>query len=58
MSADTRADVYNLPIGDVVFERPARLSSAEIEDIEDWLKLLLRKIKREAAAPPDPDEEE
>jgi hypothetical protein len=42
----TRQDVFTLDKGRVVLEWPAQLTADDYEDIEEWTKLVLRKIKR------------
>lgn len=47
-----KEDVYTLPEGDVVLQWPDRLSQASFEEIEDWTRLMLRKLKRQVAEQP------
>lgn len=51
----TKEDVFSLDEGSVVLTWPERLSKASATDLEDWLKLIGRKIKR-AAGETKPDE--
>jgi len=41
-----KEDVFSLKEGDVVLQWPERISAESFQDLEDWTKLLLRKIKR------------
>ena len=43
-----KQDTFTLSEGDVVLQWPSGLSKESAEDIEDWLMLVLRKIKRSA----------
>lgn len=45
---DVRQDVFTVEEGEVVMSWPVVLSVESCEDIEDWLNLLLRKMKRGA----------
>lgn len=45
-----KEDVYTLPEGDLVLQWPERLSRASFEEIEDWFRLMLRKLKRQTDA--------
>ncbi len=51
--AKPREDVFSLPgVGvEVRVRYPDVMSEADISDVEDWVRLLLRKMRREAAAP-------
>lgn len=42
-------DVFTLEEGEVVLQLPSRLSRASVEDLESWLGLILRKVKRAVA---------
>lgn len=50
-----RQDVFSLAEGDAVISWPAQLSQESIEDIEQWLAIVKRKIARslKVAMPPD-----
>jgi hypothetical protein len=41
-----KEDTFNLDEGEVVLQWPERLSQASFDDLESWLQLQLRKIKR------------
>lgn len=41
-----KEDVFSLREGDVTLQWPETLSAESYQDLEDWTKLLLRKIKR------------
>jgi hypothetical protein len=41
-----RQDMFSLDEGTVLFQWPASLSQASFEDLDDWIELLRRKIKR------------
>ncbi len=49
--AKMRQDVSSLPEGEAVIHWPNPLSEASIKELEDWLDLVKRKIKRSAAEP-------
>ena len=52
-----KEDVFSLAEGDVTLQWPVSLSADSYEDIEDWAKLMLRKIKRSiVAAKPDSED--
>jgi hypothetical protein len=44
--AGMNEDVFTLKEGDAVFQWPQTLSPESYQDLEDWTRLLLRKIKR------------
>lgn len=46
-----KEDVFSLREGDVTLQWPEAMSADSYQDLEDWTKLLLRKIKRSVAAP-------
>lgn len=46
-----KEDVFSLREGDVTLQWPETLSAESYQDLEDWTKLLLRKIKRAVDAP-------
>ncbi len=46
-----RQEVFALAEGDVTIQWPERLSPDSLEDFTDWLRILERKIKRNALAP-------
>lgn len=41
-----REDVFTLDEGDVIFQWPENLSKESFEDLEGWMQIQLRKIKR------------
>lgn len=41
-----KEDVFTLDEGDVVFQWPERLSKESFQDLESWMEIQLRKIKR------------
>lgn len=47
-----KEDVFSLKEGDVVLQWPERISAESFQDLEDWTKLLLRKIKRSISDEP------
>jgi len=49
--ANMRQDVFSLVEGEAVIHWPTPLSDDSIKDLEDWLELVKRKIKRSAAEP-------
>ena len=48
-----RQDVLSLAEGEAVIHWPTPLSPDSIKDLEEWLDLVKRKIKRSAAEPSD-----
>jgi hypothetical protein len=46
-----KEDVFSLQEGDVTLQWPEAMSADSYQDLEDWTKLLLRKIKRSITAP-------
>jgi len=54
-----KEDVFSLEEGDVTLQWPVSLSAESYQDLEDWTKLMLRKIKRSIeAAKHAPDDED
>jgi hypothetical protein len=49
-----REEVCSLPEGPAVCRWPCPLSPAAARDLEDWLRLVLRKARRTAGPPPAP----
>jgi hypothetical protein len=47
-----RQDIFTLEEGRVVLQWPDRLSAGSLEDFEDWLQLMLRKVRRSADRDP------
>jgi hypothetical protein len=47
-----KEDVFSLREGDVTLQWPDGLSAESFQDLEDWTKLLLRKIKRSVGTAP------
>lgn len=47
-----KEDVFSLREGDVTLQWPETLSADSYQDLEDWTKLLLRKIKRAVSETP------
>ena len=45
-----KEDVFSLREGDVTLRWPESLSAESYQDLEDWTKLLFRKIKRAVAS--------
>lgn len=41
-----KEDIYTTPEGDVVLQWPEAISLESFQELEDWTKLILRKIKR------------
>jgi hypothetical protein len=52
--ATMRQDVFSLTEGEAVIHWPTPLSPDSIADLEEWLELVKRKIKRSAS--PEPSE--
>lgn len=48
-----KEDVFSLKEGDVTLVWPESLSADSYQDLEDWTKLLLRKIKRAVGEKPE-----
>jgi len=53
MTTHMKEDVYTVDAGDVVLQWPARMSDDERQDLDDWLDLMKRKIKRSVVDPSD-----
>lgn len=51
LKAGMKEDVFSLQEGDVTLQWPEALSAESYQDLEDWTKLLLRKIKRSVQEP-------
>lgn len=47
------ADTFTLPEGQALIEWPRGLSAESYEDLESWLQIVLRKIKRSIGTSPD-----
>src|SRR5262249_3760089 len=47
--AAAKEDVYTLAEGDAILQWPASIGRASAEDLEAWLALVIRKIKRAAS---------
>jgi hypothetical protein len=54
-----KEDVFSLAEGDVTLQWPVSISADSYQDLEDWTKLMLRKIKRsiDVAKPHSEDRE-
>jgi len=52
--AKMRQDVFSLSEGEAVIHWPSPLSADSVSELEDWLDLVKRKIKRSATIEPDP----
>lgn len=50
MQPGIKEDVFSLDEGAVVLQWPERLSKASAEDLQDWLELIGRKIRRAASS--------
>src|SRR5262249_24097365 len=48
-----KQDVFTVQEGSVLLQWPASMSQDSVTDIEDWLKLIVRKAKRAAGIKPD-----
>lgn len=46
LKSGVKEDVFTLDEGEVVLQWPERLSKASFEDLEGWMQIQLRKIKR------------
>ena len=46
MATKTKEDVYTLATGYVVLQWPDRITPEEAEDLDDWLEIMKRKLKR------------
>jgi len=49
-------DRTNLPEGPVVLQWPATLTEESVDDLDYWLKGVLRRARRKAGLSPDPDD--
>ena len=45
LCARPNREVSSLPEGEAIFQWPATLSPESVSDIEDWLSLLIKKLK-------------
>lgn len=57
VKAGMKEDVFSLREGDVTLQWPEVLSAESYQDLEDWTKLLLRKIKRAVQTEPTPEDD-
>jgi len=57
MPAGTKEDVFTLTEGDVVLQWPSRISKESVQDFEDWIGLIVRKVKRAAEAEESRDDD-
>lgn len=57
MHPGTKEDNYTLKHGEVVLQWPDRIPSDEYEDLEAWLQLMIRKVKRSVSDEPPGDTE-
>jgi hypothetical protein len=48
VQSGTREDVFTVSSGDVVVQWPEQMTTEEIQDFEDWMTILVRKVKRSA----------
>ncbi len=46
----TKEDIYTLSDGDVVIQWPEEILPSDLEDLDDWLDIMKRKIKRSVVA--------
>lgn len=53
-----KEDVFTLEEGSVVLQWPERLSDESVQDLEDWIQLIIRKAKRSARRGPPNEESE
>ena len=57
MTAGTKEDVFTLAEGDVVLQWPSQISKESVQDFEDWIGLIVRKVKRAAGAEENRDDD-
>ena len=50
LATGLRREVFGLEEGEVMITLPARLSAESIEDVEAWLKIITRKLRRVATS--------
>lgn len=48
-----KEDIYSLVEGDVILQWPEQLSYESFEELEAWMKLMLRKLQRRITGPQD-----
>lgn len=48
MNTDPKEAVMPLSMGEAVLKWPARITTAEVEDIRDWLLVIVRRVDRTA----------
>jgi hypothetical protein len=55
MRPGTKEDTYTLDDGRVVIRWPGRIGAEEIGDVESWMRLVIRKMKRAARKAEEPE---
>lgn len=50
-SAGVRREIFSVEEGEVILEWPSSMSEASARDVDEWVKLLVRKVKRSAGIP-------
>jgi hypothetical protein len=57
MQPGTKEDTYTLDDGQVVIQWSERIGAEEIEDVESWMQIVIRKMKRAAQKADEPEED-
>lgn len=47
-----REDIYTLPSGDVILQWPEQITDVDANELEEWLTIVPRKIKRASVTSP------
>lgn len=45
---EKKTDVFSLENGDIVFQRPSKISEDEMADVKEFMQLVLRSMERSA----------
>ena len=53
MLAKTNEDVYTLPNGAIIVQWPEAINQDEIEDVDKFFEMVIRRIKRSVVARPE-----
>lgn len=57
MQAGVKEDTYTLDEGQVVIQWPERIDAEEIEDVQSWMQIVIRKMKRTAQKTDEAEED-
>jgi hypothetical protein len=56
MQPGMKEDTYTLGDGQVVIQWPDKIAPEEYEDLETWMQLMIRKVKRSVCEDEPPEE--